>query len=307
MNLVLGETISEALLVKSCEKKVARNGKPYLIMQLFTGTEDIAANRWDYFGDFVPEKNCILNVVAKVTDFSGKLQLTISDFSINTTVDITEFMPRGDFSINNYRGMAASLISEIESPELKRILTDIFSDDDWLLAPAAKGFHHAYVAGNLKHSVDTALKARVLALTIPSCSKDLCIAGALLHDVGKLYTYRFDQVVIDMTNSGMLLDHIVLGVQVLEGYRNINNTELISLLQHIIVSHHGEASFGSPVAPKCIEALVVSICDNLDAKVAMLQEEYTKLTPGAELTGKMWAFGNHPMFTQYYVNKVLNG
>lgn len=303
--LELGTSTTCTLLVKSCESKVARNGKPYLIMVLFDGIDEITANKWDHYGSFTPEPNCVLDVEAKVTDFNGKKQLTISQFRQNTEIDITMFMPRGDFDVNEYFEKASDLINSIKNDELRSVTAAIFSDNRWSMIPAAKGIHHAYVAGNLKHSVDTALKAKVLAEIIPGCNTDLCIAGALLHDVGKLQTYEFDQVIIGMTNAGMLLDHIALGMQILASYRTYANNDIVTLLQHIIASHHLELEYGSPVTPKCIEALIVGYCDGLDAKIATLQEETRKTKEGATLTGKIWSFGNHPVFTQSFVDKIM--
>lgn len=311
--MIIGKTIQATLLVKSCDKKNTKppGNKPYLMMTLSTGEADIAANKWDHYDSFVPEQNCILDVTAKVGDYQGKKQLTVIDFKVNTTASIADFLPKGGFEVADYMIVTTGLISEIAREDLRLLVKTIFNENlkGWLLAPSAKGIHHAYVAGNLKHSVDTALKAKALAECIPGCSIDLCIAGGLLHDLGKLNTYFFNQAVIEMSPQGMLMDHILLGIQMLEEYKNHPEHDfdykVIELLQHIIASHHGEYAFGSPVTPKFIEALVVNYADGIDARVATLEEETKKAAEGALLTGNIWIFGNHPMFTQKYVNDIM--
>lgn len=304
----VGEKIVSTLLVKSCELKYTKSKKPYLFMILTDGSEDVTANKWDHNSDDVPSMNDIIDVLATVNEYNGSKQLTVMSYRSNPDATIEQFLPRGDFSVEGYVALFEALIEDISDEKLKTITTKVFKNhlNLWLSIPSAVGMHHAYVAGNLKHSVDTALKAKALAQLVPNCNIDLCIAGALLHDVGKLFTYKFNQVIIEMTTQGVLMDHIMIGSQILQGYMTHENAEAMVLLMHIISSHHGEKAYGSPVTPKFIEAMIVSQADMLDARSAIL-EEAVKKSNGAQTTSRIWAFENHPMFTPVFVAELMEG
>lgn len=305
--LQLNSVIEITLLVKSCSLRRTKppGNKPFLLMTLTDGVDDISANKWDHYDDFVPQPNMVFDLSVSVGEYNGSKQLTVRHMSLNTTVDAKEFLPKGPFDIADYEDKLLGLIDTINDPILRRLCCDVFEDtiEEWRVAPAAKTMHHAYLAGNLQHIVSTAIKAKALAKTIEGCNVDLCVAGALLHDIGKLGTYRFNMSVIEFTPNGQLFEHIVMGIQMLQPYMNEDNASRLVLLQHIIASHHGELEYGSPVTPKFLEALVVSFADNLDAKAQMYIEANAKAS--GPLTDKIYALGNTQMFTREYIDQLF--
>ncbi|MNK81929.1 3'-5' exoribonuclease YhaM [compost metagenome] len=157
----------------------------------------------------------------------------------------------------------------------------------------------------MKHSVDVAFKSKALAALIPDANVDLSTIGGLLHDFGKLWTYMFDGASIEFTEEGNMIEHLVAGVKHSEKYRTEENSRVLDLVQHIMVSHHGKLEYGSPMTPKFLEAWIVSAADGIDAKAETIMEANSKSKPGDVYTDKIWSLENRQMFTQEYIGKVL--
>lgn len=304
----INDAVEIDLLVKASEIKRTRVGKPFLSLTLTDGTDDISANIWDWFREDKPNKNDLLHLVGSMGEFNGTKQLQVTCFKQNLEMSIEDFMPRGEHSIELYLEYAFDLIREIQHEVLRDLTETLFMQTGslWRRQPGAKSVHHAYVAGNLQHCVDVAHKAKAMAQLIPEASLDLTVAGALLHDIGKLWTYDFEGMVIDFTESGHLLDHISIGIIALERMRSLENQELIALLQHIIASHHGKLEYGSPVTPRCIEAWIINYCDGIDVKAQVISNLNRKASPTATMTEKDWTLENRPMITQNRVTQILN-
>lgn len=297
-----------SLVVKQSDIKTTKSNKPYLSMVLTDGKQDIVSNIWDWYQDNYPKINTVLRLTANVGEFNGNLQLNISYFTVDHETPLSNFMPREDFDINAYFQQALYLTSEIKDNDLALIVLHLFENYEalWKLQPGAKKVHHAVVAGNLKHCVDVAYKVRALASLIPDCNQDLALAGALIHDVGKLFTYKFEGIVIDFSLEGNLLDHIVLGMREVEKLRTESNSSRIDLLQHIIASHHGKLEAGSPVTPRCIEAVLVHFCDDIDAKAQIFKELNANTKNDAEYTARSFALDNRIMVSRGNILRLLN-
>ena len=168
-----------------------------------------------------------------------------------------------------------STIKEIKNPELKNLLKSFFCDnrfsEEFYTAPAAKFYHHSYVGGLLDHSVEVLKICKTLQDIFPGIDKDLLYTAAILHDIGKIRAYDYDNLSTKMSEEGKLLDHLYLsGVMVEEKLNDVNiSKELSNQLMHIILSHHGKVSlgWGSIVDPKTPEAVALHYADLLDARV----------------------------------------
>ena len=141
-------------------------------------------------------------------------------------------------------------------------------------APAAKKMHHAYIGGLLEHTLSMTLLADKIAGHYSGVDRDLLIAGAVLHDIGKLRELSY-QNTIDYTDEGRLLSHITIGIEMvnakiaaIEGFPK----ETADLVKHMIVSHHGTRAFGSPEPPKTIEAVLLNYIDEIDSRVNAIRE-----------------------------------
>lgn len=183
--------------------------------------------------------------------------------------DISNIVPKGDFNSKEYETRLQNFIRTVRTPGLRILLENIFSGplyDKFLTNPAGMRLHHAYLGGLLQHSVDVASLAVAMAEQIDGIDKDLVIAGALLHDIGKLREIS-QEVGFPYTNEGRLLGHIAMSalmVQDAASKLRMPNSVLEKLL-HILLSHHGENEKGSPVACSTKEAFIVHYADEINA------------------------------------------
>ena len=183
--------------------------------------------------------------------------------------DISNIVPKGNFNVKEYETKLQNYIRIVRTPGLRILLENIFSGtlyDKFITNPAGMRLHHAYLGGLLQHSVDVAGLAVAMSEQIDGVDKDLVIAGALLHDIGKLREIS-QEVGFPYTNEGRLLGHIAMsGLMVQEAAVKLRmpNSVLEKLL-HIILSHHGENEKGSPVACSTKEAFIVHYADEINA------------------------------------------
>lgn len=183
--------------------------------------------------------------------------------------DITHLLPNGDFDHQEYENKLQKLIKGVMTPGIRLLLENIFSGslyDKFLINPAGMRLHHAYIGGLLQHSVDVAEIAQALAERIGGVDKDLIVAGALLHDIGKLREISSD-IGFPYTMEGRLLGHVAMSavmVQEAAAKAKVTGPKLQQLL-HIVLSHHGEQEKGSPVACATKESFIVHYADEIDA------------------------------------------
>ncbi len=183
--------------------------------------------------------------------------------------DISHLLPKGDFDIEAYKVKLTDFIRSVRSPLIRSLLENIFSGavyDKFVLNPAGTRMHHAYLGGLLQHSVDVAALASAMADQIGNVDKDLVIAGALLHDVGKLKEIS-SQLGFPYTDEGRLLGHIAMSAMMVQDAAiklKIPNARIEQLL-HILLSHHGDNEKGSPIACVTREAFIVHYADEVNA------------------------------------------
>lgn len=313
-DLEVGNTCTITLVVKSATPRETRAKKPYLVLELYDGVDTITANYWDWTSGKVPEVNGILDVTANVTEWQGKKQLNVSSLRVNTTRHLAEFMPSNDMDIGEVYKHAYELASTIKDDMLRSLTLGVLegAQDRWLEVPGAKGVHHAYIGGNLVHSYNVAKIAKAIAEQIPEANVDLCIAGGMLHDVGKLFTYKFNGIVIDRTDDGNLYEHIFMGAEFIGNFADtvVNTDEYftmkkLQLLRHIILSHHGSLEFGSPVTPQCIEAFIVNHADGVDASVEQIRAAARKVPDNIKWTERIYTLGNCSQLTPNYVDTIM--
>lgn len=183
--------------------------------------------------------------------------------------DITNLLPVGNFNVEEYKTKLDNYIKAIRTPAIRRLLECIFSGDlyeKFIVNPAGMRLHHAYIGGLLQHSVDVAGIAVAIAGQIDNVDMDLVIAGALLHDIGKLKEIS-PQIGFPYTNEGRMLGHISMSVLMVQEAAAKLKLPAVCLehLMHILLSHHGEQEKGSPVACATKEAFIVHYADEIDA------------------------------------------
>lgn len=183
--------------------------------------------------------------------------------------DITNLLPVGNFNVEEYKTKLDNYIKAVRTPAIRRLLECIFSGDlyeKFIVNPAGMRLHHAYIGGLLQHSVDVAGIAVAIAGQIDNVDMDLVIAGALLHDIGKLKEIS-PQIGFPYTNEGRMLGHISMSVLMVQEAAAKLKLPAVCLehLMHILLSHHGEQEKGSPVACATKEAFIVHYADEIDA------------------------------------------
>lgn len=314
--LEVGKMCDITLVVKSATPRETKAKKPYLVLEFYDGTDTIVGNYWDWMSGNIPDVNTILDVHGQVTEWMGKKQLTVKMLKTNTTRHISEFAPTSGYDLSEVYKEAYSLISDVNDDMLRGMTLSLLEElrEKWLSVPGAVGVHHAYAGGTLVHSLSVAKLAKAIAKEIPEASVDLCVVGGMLHDIGKLYTYRLNGVNIGMTDDGLLYDHIFMGAEFVGNYADAHvdaddyiNMKKLQLLRHIILSHHGSLEYGSPVLPMCIEARIVNHADGLDAAAEQTRSAARNVAENVKWTDRIYTLGNRAQLTPAYVGYIMGG
>jgi 3'-5' exoribonuclease len=231
-------------------------------------------------------KDDFIAVRAKATIYLGKMQLVIGELRRvpDAEVVLADFLPEGGRDADVMAEELAALIETIRNVHLKRLLAAFFEDPELISlyrsAPAAKGMHHVYLGGLLEHSLAVAKLVDSVVPLYEGVDRDLLIAGALLHDVGKVREMAYSRS-FDYTDEGKLLGHITIGVEMVqEKIAAIGGMprDLSMLLKHMLLSHHGQYEYGSPKRPKTVEATILSYLDDLDSKINGIRSHFARET-----------------------------
>ncbi|MFA4886552.1 MAG: HD domain-containing protein [Desulfotomaculaceae bacterium] len=275
-----GQEVNGIFVLKTKKLLPLRSGTGhYLAVVLGDKTGQMEGRAWESVNEI--QESCrvgdIVNVQGQVAEYNGTAQIQISAMSVcqEGEADPYRFIPSSTLDLDTARAKLLLVIGSLHNPHLKSLLSLILSDDDFhnalFTSPAAKRNHHATIGGLLEHSLGIVSAAEQIAPVYPKIDRDLLVAGALLHDIGKVEEYSFGTD-IDFTDEGRLLGHIVLGVRLLDKYisRLPDFPEELRLkLLHMIVSHHGQYEWQSPKRPKFLEAAVLHHLDMIDAAVDM--------------------------------------
>ena len=316
--------MSGRLVLSAADVRQTRAKKDYLSVTFTDGTDSISGNIWD-FGGGIPVTKAVYNVEATVGEYNGTPQLNNIVMLYAENQSMTEFNCSFIDDPENVWDMCMAFIDVIQDVFLRKICLTIYEDlkDDICNATSAKGVHHVGIGGNIVHTWEVAGLSRSIAKNLRMSrslpiNEDLVTAGALLHDIGKPYTYAIDGPVITMTDTGLMRDHIIIGLQIVhdtcrhlrkdtpaaEDRAHIDELEL--LLTHIIGSHHGSYEFGSPVTPKCMEAYIVNYADMISATIETLRAANEKAeNEGKDRTDRIFTLGNVEHILQSTVGKWM--
>lgn len=216
----------------------------------------------------------IIYIDGKVVTFNNQLQVNVEKLISDPKQehDPADFMPVSPLDIDEMFNDVIEIIDSVKNPHLKGLLESFFKDEAFAegfrKCPAAKSIHHSYIGGLLEHTRNCAKLAIALCDLYPQLNRDLLVTGVLMHDMGKTVELSFD-IKVDYTDRGRMLGHIVIGQNmILEKLRDMPDfPENLSIeVMHLIVSHHGENSTGSPKRPKTAEACALHYLENLDAQ-----------------------------------------
>jgi 3'-5' exoribonuclease len=277
----LGSEITAQFLVLQSTKKLKKDGTHFVEVLLSDETGHVAGVLFDEvetFENFL-KRGSVVEVRGVVGEFGGNLRIKLIEVREVEGATPEDFLRRSPRDINVMVSELKDLIHSIKDGKIRAILERVFLEDEDFLeqfkwSPAAKKFHHPYVGGLLEHTLSVTQLALRVSNHYPQIKRDLLIAGALLHDIGKVDEYAFTPVT-DKTDPGRLLGHLVLGYErvkrIMDEMGDIPKDTRLQIL-HMILSHHGRLDFGSPIIPQTLEAQVLHYIDDLDAKVWMFAE-----------------------------------
>lgn len=288
------------LMVKSAEVKKTAAGKTYIDLVLMNKTGLISAKYW---GEVTPPvSGDVLDVNATVTEFNGKLQLRLEAIVFAPAdVDKGEFLPYSPRPAEEMLQEVLATIMEFQDKEIQQLTSELIGEagEKLRVFPAAKQMHHAEIGGLLHHITSMLNLAKGIAANYPELNRDLLLAGVIIHDLGKMQEMERNELglVTDYTVQGKLVGHIVCGAMNIEcaGKRIGVSDNTIMLLQHMVLSHHGEPEFGSAQRPLIPEAEVLSTIDRLDARMFEMFEALREV-PAGSFSAKVWALDNRELY-----------
>jgi 3'-5' exoribonuclease len=277
-----GDKVRSIFLVREKTLAYSQKGAPYLNLRLGDKTGAMDAKIWDAAAemDLVFKKGDVIEVSARAQSYKAQLQLSIVEVRklALEEIDLRDYLPASQEEPETMFAELQRYMEGIANPHLRVLLADIFACEDirkrFLVAPAAKGFHHVYLGGLLEHTLGVVKLLDLVTGQYGHLNRDLVLTGGILHDIGKIYEFTYERLV-DYSDEGRLIGHIVMGVELIAGRMARLPSfppELAMELKHLILSHHGELEYGSPKLPNTAEALVVHMIDDLDAKVNAFQE-----------------------------------
>jgi 3'-5' exoribonuclease len=280
------QTITSSFVVASKLVKNKKNGEPYLAVILADRTGQLQANMWDNVPDSINafEQDDFVKVKGLVQKYNGRWQLTLHKVRKlgDAEIDYTDYLPKTSKDIEQLWRTLREFVATMENPWLKRLVNDFMADEAiataYKNAPAAKTLHHAYVGGLLDHVVSLFTMCDLASRNYPQVNRDLLFTGAFLHDIGKIHELAYQRS-ISYTTKGQLLGHMIIELEMLHeklflipGFPD----ELRILIEHVIISHHGQYEFGSPKLPMFPEALMLHYLDDLDSKMESMRAQFER-------------------------------
>lgn len=308
-----GDTFACVMLVRRVTAKTAKNGNPFLSVELGDKTGSFSVNVWGDAPAFplfsTLREGGVVRVEAEVDyyrdAFSPKLlraELITPEQLAGSAVlaNLVETAPEdADALWTEFQQHIAS----IQHSEIRATVQALFDDigEQFRIAPAAVSMHHAYRHGLLEHTVHMARAARALLPLYPEVDPDLAIAGVLVHDAGKVIEYQGD-LVTTKSRRGLLQGHVVLGYQLVRkaGMKARLAADLLERLEHIVLSHQGELEWGAAVIAATPEAVFVAKVDDLDAKMGMVQRllRHAGENPADEFSEKHFGLNSQLLLTK---------
>lgn len=274
------ENIKGIYLCKYKQLLKNKNGKDYFSIKLQDRSGQLDGKIWCLHGGIGAfEVDDIVEVEGETLLYQENLQLNVSKIQrAESGFNLKEFLPHTKKDIDQLQGQLMGFIERVQNPYIKNLLEGIFYEDTLFEAfsnhSAAKAVHHAYLNGLLEHTVSVTTIGITLSGLYEGVCLDYVIAGCLLHDIGKLRELSaFPRN--DYSDEGQLLGHLMIGVEMVhDAIKKIPDfpEEIERILKHIIAAHHGELEYGSPVPPKCLEAMIVHLADYSDSRIKMVEE-----------------------------------
>jgi len=278
------KVVTTSFVVAAKQVKPKRTGEQYLALTLADRTGHLDAKVWDNVAEIMEsfEQDDFVKVKGLINKYNNRFQLTVHKLRRleESEIDFGDYLPKTERDLEELWRTVCEFVASIGNPHLKALLESFIDDAEvaaaYKTAPAAKTLHHAYIGGLLDHVVSLMKLCDLACRNYPQIDRDLLLAGAFLHDIGKLHELSYARS-FSYTTRGQLLGHMIIELEMLQAKLPPGfPADLKTLLEHMIISHHGEYEFGSPKLPMFPEALMLHFLDDLDSKLESMRAHYER-------------------------------
>ncbi len=293
-------------IIKTLEQKTTSKGDNYLDMMLSDKTGEINAKLWRYSPELYGEYtiNQLVKIRGLITQYNGADQLKIERIRLandDDGIEISDYVKTADFSGEEMYEELLNIAENFKDEELKSIVSQILRDNRLALLywPAAFKLHHAVRGGLLLHTLSIVRLSQSVAEIYPFVDKELLVSGAILHDIAKLseFSVADSGIATGYSSEGNLLGHLAMGAMVINRYAEKLgiSKKTAMLLEHMVLSHHGEPEFGACVRPMFIEAELLSELDLMDSRIYEMREALESTEPD-DFSNRIWAMDNRKLY-----------
>ncbi len=293
-------------LVKSVDKKTSSKGDTYLDFTLSDSEGEINAKLWNYNENLhgVYDSNVLVKVRGTVSVYNGTDQLRIERIrpvNDEDNVKIEDFVKTAGYDGSAMYDALFNLAANFEDKELSLLVTTILNDNrlSLLYWPAAFKLHHAIRGGLLLHTLSIVRLCENICQIYPFVNRELLISGAILHDIAKIseFTVADSGIATGYSVKGNLIGHLAEGAILVRqtALKTGVSEETSNLIEHMLLSHHGDPEFGAAVRPMFMEAEILSELDMLDARIYEMKEAVEGVADG-EFTGRLWSMDNRKLY-----------
>ena len=296
-------------LCKQKQNLKTRTGKTYLSLKLQDKTGSIDGKVWEMSNDIQAfEEGDVIKIDGNVLPYQNELQVRINKIrkSQDGEYEFMDYVPCTDKDIDALYAQIVDFIRSINHPMIRQMMENILINNEAIVSAfkkhsAAKNLHHSYMGGLIEHTLSVTQICDFMSNRYKYLNRDILIATAMLHDIGKIYELS-PMPENDYTDNGQMLGHIVIGAEMITaetakipGFP----PELQSLLKHSILAHHGEFEYGSPKLPNTMEAFILHAADNMDAKTKAYEEIIDQDSSSGPWAGYQRMLNRHVRKSEY--------
>ena len=278
--------VTSTFVVVAKQIKPKKTGEPYLALTLGDRSGQLEAKMWDNVEEVLEafEQDDFLKVKGLINKYKQRFQLTIHKLRKlgDSEIEFADYLPKTTKDIDELWKTLSDFVSGFQNQYLKTLVQAFMADPEiaaaYRNAPAAKTLHHAYIGGLLDHVVSLFRSCDLISRNYPHINRDLLLTGAFLHDIGKIHELTYNRS-FSYTTKGQLLGHLIIELEMLQakliqvpGFPE----DLKTLVEHLIISHHGQYDFGSPKLPMFPEALMLHYLDDLDSKMEAMRAHFER-------------------------------
>ena len=298
-DLIPGDSVEGFYVLKSAVSKLTANGNPFLNAVISDVSGSMDAKVWNYGGPIgAADDGKIVKIRGTVSEYRGSLQMTIERIRLaqnNDVYSLSDLVPCAPINSDDAYAEIENIVASMHDEDYRRLCGEMLRrhGEKFREIPAAKSVHHSFINGLLMHTGNMLKIAQCVAdIYEEIVDRDLLLAGTLLHDFGKEAEFDFSELglVTEYSIKGKLLGHLTMGAEEVGEIGKALGTpqEKVILLQHMILSHHGEPEFGAAVHPQCAESDLLSMIDLIDSRMEIYRETF-QTVPAGSFSGKVFA------------------